>query len=67
MAKKNLKVSALYREINYDLDEFLKAMLKLGFTEKTKFNDMYDSDAYCWLEDEPSEADMDKMLKELGY
>ena len=65
--KKNLKESALYRELNYDLLAFLKAMLKLGFTEKTKLRDMYDSDAYCWLEDEPSEEDMDKMLKELGY
>lgn len=68
MAKKNLKESACYREINYDLDEFLKVLFELGFIpDKADYDDTTESDAYCWIEDGPSEADMDKVLKALGY
>ena len=38
---------------------------KLNFIEHSEF--FMDSNAYCWLDDEPSEKDLDAVLKRLGY
>jgi len=65
MTKKNLKVSALKYEISTNVDKVLEVLEKLQYVEHSEF--FTDSNAYCWLEDEPSEADMDKVLDELGY
>ena len=68
MAKKNLKESALYRELNLDLDKFLRILFNLGFIPDRKtYADTTESDAYCFLEDHPTEEQMDKVLKKLGY
>lgn len=65
MAKKNLKVSALSYEISTNVEEVLNVLEKLKFIEHSEF--FGDSNAYCWLDDSPSESDMDKVLTELGY
>lgn len=65
MKKKNLKVSALEHEISTNVDEVLEILEKLNFVEHSNF--WVDSNAYCWLDGEPSEAHMDKVLEKLGY
>lgn len=65
MAKKNLKESALRYEINVHIDGTLEVLKKLGFVENSDV--FYDSLAYDWIDNEPSEKDMNKVLKALGY
>ena len=65
MAKKNLKEAALRYEINVHIDETLEVLKKLGFVENSDM--FFDSLAYDWIDNEPSEKDMDKVLKALGY
>lgn len=65
MAKKNLKVSALNYEISTHVEKVLEILEKLKFVEHSEF--FVDSNAYWWLDGEPSEEDIDKVLKELGY
>lgn len=65
MKKKNLKVSALKHEISTNVEQVLKVLEKLNFIEHSEF--FSDSNAYCWLDDEPNTKDMDRVLKELGY
>lgn len=66
--KKNIKKSACYYEININLEETLDTLFSLGFLPSvTNPKDLTESDAYCWIEEEPSEKDMDKFLQEMGY
>lgn len=65
MAKRNLKESALKYEISINTEKVLDVLEKLNFIEHSNF--FSDSNAYCWIDDKPSEADIDKVLKELGY
>ncbi len=65
MTKKNLKVSALKHEISVNLDSVLEVLEKLKFVKSSEV--FFESRAYDWIDNEPSETDMDKVLKELGY
>lgn len=65
MTKKNLKVSALKYEILANLDRFLEVLEKLKFVKPSEI--FFESRAYDWIDNEPSEADMDKVLEGLGY
>lgn len=65
MTKKNLKVSALKHEISTNVEQVLDILIMLNFVKGSTF--FIDSEAANWLDDEPSEADMDKVLEELGY
>jgi len=66
--KKNIKAAAFYHEISQNLEESLNALFALGFLpEVTNPHQMTESDAYCWIEDNPTDSDMDKFLKEMGY
>lgn len=65
MAKKNLKVTALKHEISTNLDEVLDVLEKLKLIEPSDV--WFESRAEDWIYSEPSEEDMDKVLKELGY
>ena len=66
--KKNIKTAACYYEISHNLEESLDALFALGFLPHvTNPHQMTESDAYCWIEDEPDDSDMDKFLKEMGY
>ena len=66
--KKSLREAACYRELNLNLDEFLKALFDLGYLPNRKtYAETSESDAYCWLENEPSEQEMAKLLEKLGY
>ncbi|MBO6180627.1 hypothetical protein J6O86_02960 [bacterium] len=66
--KKNIKEAACNYEISHNLEESLDALFALGFLPHvTNPNEMTESDAYCWIEDKPSDKDMDKFLKEMGY
>ena len=68
VAKKSLKETAIYYEIGHNLDDFLDTLLELGFLpHRDDFEDTTESDAYCWLENNPSKKDIDKVLTELGY
>ena len=63
--KKNLKVSALKFEISTNVEKVLKVLEKFKFIEHSDI--WMDSNASWWLSDDPSEEDMDKVLKALGY
>ena len=66
--KKNIKTVACYYEINRNLEESLDTLFSLGFLpDVTNPKEMTESDAYCWIENEPSDSDKDKFLKEMGY
>ena len=66
--KKSIKVAACYHEINQNIEESLDALFALGFLpDVTDPNDMSESDAYSWIEECPTDSDMDKFLKEMGY
>jgi len=65
MAKKNLKVTALRYEINFNIDKVLTILQKLNLIEKSA--NWSESQAFDWIADEPTEQDMDRVLKELGY
>lgn len=65
MAKKNLKVSTLKFEISTNLDEVLNVLEKLKLVEPSQV--FFESRAEDWIYSEPSESDMDMVLKELGY
>ena len=65
MAKRNLKESALKYEISINTEKVLDVLEKLNFIEHSSF--FSDSSAYYWIDDKPSEEDIDKVLKALGY
>lgn len=65
MTKKNLKVSALKYEISTNLDEVLNVLEKLKLVAPSEV--FFESRAEDWIYGEPPEADMDNVLKELGY
>ena len=65
MAKKNLKVSTLKFEISTNLDEVLNVLEKLKLVAPSQV--FFESRAEDWIYSEPSESDMDMVLKELGY
>ena len=65
MAKKNLKESALRYEIRINLDNVLDVLGKLNFVNTSEV--WFESLACDWLDNNPSEKDMNKVLKELGY
>ncbi len=65
MPKKNLKESALRYEIQINLDNVLDVLGKLNFINISEV--WFESLAYDWLDNNPSEKDMNKVLKELGY
>ena len=62
---KKLKVSALKYEISTNVEQVLEILEKLNFVEHSKF--FTNSNAYCWIEDEPNENDIDAVLERLGY
>ena len=65
MAKKNLKESALRYEIQINLDNVLDILGKLKFVNTSEV--WFESLAYDWIDNEPPEEDLDRVLKELGY
>lgn len=65
MTKKNLKVTVLKYEISTNLDEVLDVLEKLRLVEPSDV--WFESRAENWIYSEPTEEDMDKVLKELGY
>lgn len=65
MTKKNLKVTVLKYEISTNLDEVLDVLEKLRLVESSDV--WFESRAENWIYSEPTEEDMDKVLKELGY
>ena len=65
MAKKNLKESVLRYEIQINLDNVLDILWKLKFVNTSEV--WFESLACDWLDNNPSEKDINKVLKELGY
>lgn len=65
MAKKNLLDSAVRYEINCNIDETIEVLEKLGFIKLGPL--FYDSHAYNWFDDEPSEEDKKAFLEKMGY
>ena len=65
MVKKNLKLAALKHEISINTDKVLEIVEKFNFVEKSEI--FFESRVYNWIDSEPSEKDMDKVLKALGY
>ena len=65
MAKKNLNESALSYEIQINLDNVLDILGKLKFVTTSEV--WFESLACDWLDNNPSEKDINKVLKELGY
>lgn len=65
MKKKNLKESAIRYEINLNLDKVLEVLGRLNFINTSEV--WFESLAYDWIDNEPPEEDLDRVLKELGY
>ena len=65
MKKKNLKESAIRYEINLNLDKVSEVLGRLNFINTSEV--WFESLAYDWLDNNPSEKDINKVLKELGY
>lgn len=65
MKKKNLKESAIRYEINLNLDKVIEVLGRLNFINTSEV--WFESLAYDWIDNEPPEEDLDKVLKELGY
>ena len=65
MKKKNLKESAIRYEINLNLDKVIEVLGRLNFINTSKV--WFESLAYDWIDNEPPEEDLDRVLKELGY
>jgi len=65
MDTKKLKVAALKYEINTHLDEVLEVLETSNIIERSEM--WFESRAYDWIDSEPSEDDMDMILKKLGY
>ena len=65
MKKKNLKESAIRYEINLNLDKVIEVLGRLNFTNTSEV--WFESLAYDWIDNEPPEEDLDRVLKELGY
>lgn len=65
MKKRNLKESAIRYEINLNLDKVIEVLGRLNFINTSEV--WFESLAYDWIDNEPPEEDLDKVLKELGY
>ena len=65
MKKKNLKESAIRYEINLNLDKVIEVLGRLNFINTSEV--WFESLAYDWIDNEPPEDDLDRVLKELGY
>ena len=65
MKKKNLKESAIKYEINLNLDKVIEVLGRLNFINTSEV--WFESLAYNWIDNEPPEEDLDRVLKELGY
>lgn len=65
MKKKNLKESAIRYEINLNLDKVIEVLGRLNFINTSKV--WFESLAFDWIDNEPPEEDLDRVLKELGY
>lgn len=65
MKKKNLKESAIRYEINLNLDKVIEVLGQLNFINTSEV--WFESLAYDWIDNEPPEEDLDRVLKELGY
>ena len=65
MKKKNLKESAIRYEINLNLDKGIEVLGRLNFINTSEV--WFESLAYDWIDNEPPEEDLDRVLKELGY
>lgn len=65
MKKKNLKESAIRYEINLNLDKVIDVLGRLNFINTSEV--WFESLAYDWIDNEPPEEDLDRVLKELGY
>lgn len=65
MKKKNLKESAIRYEINLNLDKVIEVLGRLNFINTSEV--WFESLAYNWIDNEPPEEDLDRVLKELGY
>lgn len=65
MKKKNLKESAIRYEINLNLDKVIEILGRLNFINTSEV--WFESLAYDWIDNEPPEEDLDRVLKELGY
>ena len=65
MKKNNLKESAIRYEINLNLDKVIEVLGRLNFINTSEV--WFESLAYNWIDNEPPEEDLDRVLKELGY
>lgn len=65
MKRKNLKESAIRYEINLNLDKVIEVLGRLNFINTSEV--WFESLAYDWIDNEPPEEDLDRVLKELGY
>lgn len=65
MKKKNLKESAIRYEVNLNLDKVIEVLGRLNFINTSEV--WFESLAYDWIDNEPPEEDLDRVLKELGY
>lgn len=65
MKKKNLKESAIRYEINLNLDKVIEVLGRLNYINTSEV--WFESLAYDWIDNEPPEEDLDRVLKELGY
>ena len=65
MKKKNLKESAIRYEINLNLAKVIEVLGRLNFINTSE--GWFESLAYDWIDNEPPEEDLDRVLKELGY
>ena len=65
MKKKNLKESAIRYEITLNLDKVIEVLGRLNFINTSEV--WFESLAYDWIDNEPPEEDLDRVLKELGY
>ena len=65
MKKRNLKESAIRYEINLNLDKVIEVLGRLNFINTSEV--WFESLAYDWIDNEPPEEDLDRVLKELGY
>ena len=60
-----MKESAIRYEINLNLDKVIEVLGRLNFINTSEV--WFESLAYDWIDNEPPEEDLDRVLKELGY
>lgn len=64
--KKDILEALLMHEISMP-EQILEVLEKMQLIAPTKDGVFYDSHAWCWLENNPSQAEKKKVLTALGY